>query len=200
MSEPASNEAGEPSPFAHEVQELLCEAAETGSRVYALVDAAQDPPGPEGEGLAARLAAGEADAECLYQGAQPELAAVGPWLVDLGAGDTEITTELLEEGWGRAWLVPFLSGAELAELRKHFRTFLLVEREGGGELYFRFYDPRVLRVYLPTASVDELAAVFGPVEAYLCEGRDPGRARRFGRDEFGALTQEAIDLREEVTQ
>jgi len=194
------SETSEPADFAHEVQELLCEAAESGSRVYALVDAAQDPPTPESPGLAARLAEGEAPAECLYQGAQPELAAVGPWLVDLGAGDSETTTELLEQGWGRAWLVPFLSGAELAELRKHFRAFLLVEREGGGELYFRFYDPRVLRVYLPTATVDELAAVFGPVEAYLCEGRDPGQALRFGRDELGALTREALDLREEVSQ
>ena len=196
MSEPR-----EPSEFAHEVQELLCEAAERGARVYALVDAAQDPPTPDGApGLAARLAAGEAPAECLYQGAQPELAAVGPWLVDLGAGDSEATTELLEQGWGRAWLVPFLSGAELSELRKHFRAFLLVEREGGGELYFRFYDPRVLRVYLPTATPDELAAVFGPVEAYLCEARDPGRALRFERDEAGELTRAAHDLREEVTQ
>ena len=40
-------------------------------------------------------------------------------------------------------------------------------------MLFRFYDPRVMRMYLPTCTAEELAIVFGPVGAYLLEGQDP---------------------------
>jgi hypothetical protein len=37
---------------------------------------------------------------------------------------------------------------------------------------FRYYDPRVLRVYLPTCQPNELRTVFGPIRSYLVEGED----------------------------
>ena len=39
--------------------------------------------------------------------------------------------------------------------------------------YFRYYDPRVLRVYLPTCNARELQTVFGPVLRYLVEDEKP---------------------------
>ena len=53
--------------------------------------------------------------------------------------------------------------ATLEELRRHFRKFLKVEDPKGKSLIFRYYDPRVLRVYLPTCNAMELQTVFGPV-------------------------------------
>jgi len=55
----------------------------------------------------------------------------------------------------------------------------MVHDEAGKPLYFRFYDPRVLRTYLPTCNASELAQIFGPVECYVQEGEDPGVLLRF---------------------
>ena len=53
---------------------------------------------------------------------------------------------------------------------RHFRQFLRVRDEAGREFFFRFYDPRVLRVYLPTCNSEELRTFFGPVELFSMEG------------------------------
>jgi hypothetical protein len=51
---------------------------------------------------------------------------------------------------------------------------LLVERERDGKLlYFRFYDPRVLRRFLPTCDAEQLRQLFGPIDAFVMEGDDP---------------------------
>ena len=42
--------------------------------------------------------------------------------------------------------------------------------ETGEEVYFRFYDPRVLRVFLPTCSVRQKAELFGEIRSFLLEG------------------------------
>ena len=39
-------------------------------------------------------------------------------------------------------------------------------------LYFRYYDPRVLRIYLPACNKEELATIFGPVRRYVLEGEE----------------------------
>ena len=48
----------------------------------------------------------------------------------------------------------------------------MVKNEGGKSIYFRYYDPRVLRVYLPTCNEGELDVIFGPVLRYVVEGED----------------------------
>jgi hypothetical protein len=50
---------------------------------------------------------------------------------------------------------------------------LTVSGAEGRKLYFRFYDPRVLRVYLPTCTTDERSTFFGPVTCFLMEGEEP---------------------------
>ena len=45
----------------------------------------------------------------------------------------------------------------------------------GTPLYFRYYDPRVLRIFLPTCSAAQLKQMFGPVDAFLAES-DAGDA------------------------
>ena len=79
-------------------------------------------------------------------------------------------------------------------LKRHLRQFLMVER-GGKRVYFRYYDPRVLRVYLPTCNAEELALLFGPVEAFLCEAKQPGTLLRFSVRE-GALVTAEVELGE----
>jgi Domain of unknown function (DUF4123) len=76
---------------------------------------------------------------------------------------------VLENGWGNAWGVFFSSSAQLETLRKHFRMFLRVTDEAGRRLLFRFYDPRVLSIYLPTCNNEELTTIFGPIDRFVVE-------------------------------
>ena len=106
---------------------------------------------------------------CLYSGRLPRrLEMAAPHMVELLPGH-RLVDRLIEEGWGQSWGV-FVTIHDPTALRRHLRRFLKVRHEDGRELLFRFYDPRVLRVYLPTCRPDELAQVFGPVSSYLTEG------------------------------
>jgi hypothetical protein len=71
--------------------------------------------------------------------------------------------------WNNSWGVFVKCGAQLEVLRRHLRTLLLVRDESGNNLMFRYYDPRILRIYLPTCRVGELETVFGPIERFLME-------------------------------
>jgi hypothetical protein len=141
------------------------DATGRGGDVYALLDAARDPR------IYTTLRRSLVDYHCLYAGAIPrELAEVAPYLVPL-ARNSPVTAELLGLGWGDAWGILVQSSAFLPDLRKHFRRFLRVQDESGMGLIFRFYDPRVLRAYLPTADDETIRQFFGPVERFFVEGR-----------------------------
>ena len=155
--------------------------------VYALLDAARD------ESIYPRIMDSGLESTCLFQGGKArELAWVAPYLVGLRRDDP-FTEWVVETGWEKCWGVFAGSHATLNELKRHFRTFLTVYDEEGNSLYFRYYDPRVLRSYLPTCNGDELGAVFGPVEYYLLEADDPGSVSRF-RNESGVLQRENIRI------
>jgi hypothetical protein len=85
-------------------------------------------------------------------------------------GNSPLLETLIHQGWGKHWGIFVVSADDFKAVRKHFRTFLMVKSPEGERLYFRYYDPRVLRVYLPTCNLEEIDYVFGPVAAYLCEG------------------------------
>jgi len=117
--------------------------------------------------------------QCLRRGElKPDLAEVAPYLVRLEEG-TPFTTWVLEQGWGKHWGIFALAPVELRDMRRHFRTLTMVYNPDGKLLLFRFYDPRVLRVFLPTCNEQELKAVFGPVAGYWLEDEDPGTLLRF---------------------
>jgi hypothetical protein len=48
---------------------------------------------------------------------------------------------------------------------------LRVETEDGQRLVFRYFDPRVLRVFLPVCTPAEKNDFFGPVYRFFIEGR-----------------------------
>lgn len=117
--------------------------------------------------------------ECLYRGElAPDMAHVAPYLAQLEEG-SEFTTWILEQGWGKHWGLLAIAPCDLDTLRRHLRRFLTVHTEEGKPLLFRFYDPRVLRTYLPTCNAGELADFFGPVQAYVMEAESPDQFLRF---------------------
>ena len=129
---------------------------------------------------------------CLYKGQSAEqLVDVAPFLFRV-SDQKPLASWLLEQGWGQSWGVYLESAATPAEVYRHFRRFLLVRTEGGQELYFRFYDPRALRQFLPTCTTDQLTAFFGPVRYFLLEDENPAFALRYWH-QAGTLRQERID-------
>jgi hypothetical protein len=87
----------------------------------------------------------------------------------VGADTQAFLEKLLRSGWGKSWGVFCTSQSAFEELLDHFRSFLLMRSQEKPPLYFRFYDPRVLRALLPTCEPQELRAIFGPVASYLVE-------------------------------
>ncbi|MCY1073333.1 DUF4123 domain-containing protein [Archangium lansingense] len=142
--------------------------------VYAVLDAARD------EALLPFVFRSGARHECLYEGPVPrELLEVAPYLVPLRR-DAPFTQELLERAWGRAWGLFLVSSADLVTVRRHLRHFLKVKDEQGRRLYFRYYDPRVMRVYLPTCNEHERRFIFGPLHSWVMEGSEGATLLRYG--------------------
>lgn len=153
-------------------QVLWPPAPPTPPNVWAVLDLARDPR------IHAALVASRLDFLCLYSGRIPrELELVAPHIVELPPGH-RLVDRLLDEGIGQSWGI-FVKIADPTALRHHLRKLLKVRDEGGRHLLFRFYDPRVLRAYLPTCTPAELLGFFGPVSAFFAEAPAGGCLLRF---------------------
>jgi len=135
---------------------------EAKAPLYALLDAARD------DRILELLRESVESHQSLYEGQGGEpLDDVAPYLVGPMGPASKLLERLVLEGWGRRWGIFCTSAEPFHEVRRHWRRFLMVElEEGGKRVYFRFYDPGVLRVFLPictnrqilelTASLDGL--------------------------------------------
>lgn len=130
---------------------------------------------------------------CLYRGElEPDLAEVAPYLIRLEQ-NSPFTEMLIEEGWLKHWGIFLTSYANLTVVRQHLRKFLMVRHPDGRALYFRFYDPRVLKIFLPSCTKDELEQFFGPVKQYLAEDEDTSQCLSFSQG-TGILQEDALTL------
>jgi hypothetical protein len=115
----------------------------------------------------------------LYGGeSEQNLASVAPYLFPFSVS-SDFGKWLISSGWGHSWGVHIVTSASHDELRQHLRKFLIVKTEQGKELYFRYYDPRVLRAVLPTLEMDQLRQFFGPVDEWLMEDDSSSLIIRF---------------------
>lgn len=120
------------------------------------------------EGLLDKLEEHQPEHCCLYAGDLDEdVEEVAPYLVQLEA-DHPFTIWLLESIGTKPWGIFCKAPSNLRELRKHFRQFLVVKGPEGGNLYFRFYDPRVLPTFIRTCDADQKTQFFGAVRLFLC--------------------------------
>lgn len=142
-------------------------------RLFAVVDAARD------ERILELLRESVDDHRSLYEGVKGEaLADVAPYLVSFRRG-SGLLQRLIEEGWGRSWGIFLVSQSSMKNVRRQFRRFLLVEEdETFARLYFRFYDPRVMREVMPIATTRQKDTLFDGLDAYLLEG-ERGELLRF---------------------
>jgi hypothetical protein len=152
---------------AHREQALKSLRGE-GPGLFAVLDSARD------ESVLELLESSGAKYASLYEGPQAqELAAAAPYLLELPEDAAEVLETLVHEGWGRSWGIFLKSKLSFLEVRRHLRKHLLVQVEGVKKsVYFRFYDPRVLRLFLPSCTPAQTEEFFGPVQAFYAEGED----------------------------
>jgi len=124
-----------------------------------LLDAYDNPAVPQkvqelGQESAVSLFIGEAEKKCWDLA--PYLMAVQETTLDW----------MVQTIWHAPGGVFILSRSGLETLRTHFRRFLIVQLPDGERWYFRYYDPRILKIYLSNCRADELEVFFGPVRAF----------------------------------
>jgi hypothetical protein len=146
------------------LQRLFPRAAAEDANVFAVVDCARD------RRIYREMKRGALAYESLFSGAlSPALREVAPYLVRLSEDDM-FTEYFVEEGWGQAWGICVAGRATHYGVRRHLRTLLRVRAAEGRWLLFRYYDPRVLSVFLPTCSPEQLDQMFGPLLRFDLEG------------------------------
>lgn len=195
----------EPSPQ----EKLLGMLREQFQPLYAIVDAARSPeiykllaeakeearqcrgepePGYQGAGFQYPAAAELEDGayyESLFEGwSKSQLALFSPFLVSLPP-KSKLLEKLVTKGWGKSWGIYLTCHTDFAGVRRHFRHFLMVNTPSGEQMYFRFYDPRVLRVFLPACTQEEIASFFGPVSRFVTEDKKPEGLVEFVRQWWG---------------
>lgn len=160
------------------------------TRVYAILDGAAFPD------LLLKFYETNPPRVCLFTGElEADTAQVAPYLVRLYPR-TPFTDWIIKEFWNKNGGVFIHSRRDLQEMRRHFRSLTTVYDERGEPMTFRFYDPRVLRKFLPTCNKGELKIFFGDVESFFVESEDRSKLlnlRLLGEND---LQQTAFNLKE----
>jgi hypothetical protein len=154
----------------------LREAA-AGAPLYAVLDAARDPR------ILQLLRESIDEYRSLYEGIGGEpFAHVAPYVVRLEQ-DSHLVEALVREGWGRRWGFFATCRTPLRELRRHLRRLLVVRNEETrSRMYFRFYDPAVLRVFVEASTRLQRSELYGEMQAIFAEG-SRGELLRFAAPE-----------------
>lgn len=120
--------------------------------LYALVD------GAHAAFIHRRILLSGGTYRCLYRGRLSDpVQEIAPYLVLLKPEKNK-TDWIIEEGVPRHWAAFFASAHPIDFLQNHLRKFLMVRREDGQKLYFRFYDPRVIALISQSEVLEALCA------------------------------------------
>ena len=178
------------------VRKLLWPPGESQGHVFAILDGARNPR------IFGAVDAARVDRTCLYsvnlhwpgEELPWKLIGAAPYLVELEP-ESELSSLVISQGWHDNWGIFSRAKSDLGKLRRHFRDLLVVRDPRNRKLMFRYYDPRVLRVYLPSCNAEELRTFFGPVDELIVPGIKSHTAVRY-RIERGRLAQDTTDLTE----
>jgi hypothetical protein len=172
-----------PNPVAVPQERLLSLLCCDFQPLFAVLDAARDPK------ILALLMRFQEEYTSLYEGAVgAKLVEFAPYLVRLEQ-DSPLLEVLVNEGWGNSWGVYLTSASDIMQVRHHLRHFLEVGLPNQEQVYFRFYDPRVLRVFVPTCTSEEAKEFFGPIQNYLAEDEGSGTLLQFMNSIWGSETR-----------
>ncbi|WP_421404864.1 DUF4123 domain-containing protein [Agrobacterium fabrum] len=149
-----------------EVLSKLREEQGTGraSRLYAVVDASRAPMTipPALQAMTDKVA-------CLYRGnALEEFGDDTAWVAEIRS-DESVLNWLIDNGFGKRWSVFLQTSHALEDVVRHLRKFTVVRDSEGTTHFFRYYDPRTLRQYLPVLTPEQAAVFFRGIECFYCE-------------------------------
>jgi hypothetical protein len=115
------------------------------------------------------------EAKMLFKGAgtiYEEIDLVAPYLCSL-LRDKGLIVEWLSRLGDNAGVL-FTSESPMTALHKHLRKNFVARDSTEQDYFFRFYDPRVLRGFLPACEPKEIRAFFGPLRTIIVEDNQPG--------------------------
>lgn len=151
---------------------------------YAVIDTAQDP-------ALYPLVKGCRDVQCLVAGqVAPVLAATLPYLVRIRA-DEPLMHRWRSVGIGGGWGIMVQTALSRDALRVRLKTFLNARLPDGSVVWFRFYDPLVLRTFLHRSDPADLTPWFRDISRFVVEGEESDRLYHLGFD--GTRVLEAVE-------
>jgi hypothetical protein len=136
------------------------------TKLYCILDGASVPD------LPMRLYETNTPNYCLFRGEmEPDEMYAAPYVAILLPGSS-FSEWVLSESSGKHWGIFAHCRYSLKEMRRHCRALVNVYDEKGNPLIFRYYDPRVLRKFLPTCTDEEIVTLFGKIETLFAETED----------------------------
>jgi len=168
-----------------EIQQQLWQVndQEEAPIVYAILGGARDKQ------IERIIRQGPLKSSCLIEGKLTyKMSVAAPYIVRLER-DHQQTLAIIKKGWGNSWgiFAVTYSPASLINVRSNCRKIAVVKSPDGKNLYFRYYDPRVLRTYLAECSDIEANKAFGPITDFIVEGESKGVIHRYRRTENGVI-------------
>lgn len=159
-------------PLTSQLRRRLERAASEGGRLLALIDGARVP------GLWKLLEQLKIPHKSLFRDDPNEdLRDWAPYLVAVDPkGDLPLYFSVMESAFDATLF--FVADASVEEIYQHFRRFLLVRNHEETEVYFRFYDPRVLVPFLAVSTDLEKTVFFGPVRFFFAWNQEASQATR----------------------
>lgn len=156
-----------------------------GGKLYGVLDCAIDPSLYE---HAVRL---EPEwAVCLFERVVDRVRRASPWLVELSPSDP-LSRAWRGAGWDKNWGVLLSSRADMKTVKLRLKRFTQARLpDGAGPVLFRFWDPRVLRVFLPTLEPEDAPDWFTDIDRWIAPSEDGKGSIRYSLKD-GAVTAEA---------
>jgi hypothetical protein len=146
---------------------LLRQAEQEECNLYGIVDSARN------EDVFRYLITGGTRYKSLFEGTMDEQSyGVSGFLVECKK-ESPLFKWMTTEAWGDSCCIFFTSKASFDDLFRHFQKFNRVYLEGDEVVLFRYYDPRVLKTYLPTCTKAEIDLFFGQIENFYTENKNP---------------------------
>jgi hypothetical protein len=143
------------------------------TRLYCVLDGASVPELPK------RLYESQVPNFCLFSGdLEPDMIYVAPYVALLSPGNP-FTDRVFSQSWGKHWGIFVQSRHSLNAMHRHFRALVNVYDENANAMIFRYYDPRVIRDFLPTCTPEELETFFGKAESFFAESADGQNLLKF---------------------
>ena len=163
-----------------------------GDRLYGVVDAAKDKE----LAFAAPKRFGQTIHWLFAEGSGAHMLDVAPYLVPIGyrsrypyegSGYLDLWARRLGTNAG----ILLITMADPKSLLDHLHELFRATDEDDHRYFFRFYDPRVLRAFIPACTAAEVKEFFGPVRHFLVETESPGHMVSFhaGRSELEVKEQ-----------